>query len=298
MFETYATAYARSGRPAEAGAFKRAARLSLAALRRFVRDDGSLYVVKNRYPAEARHGYETVLVALAVQPAGGDACWPPPIAPRTTRSRSGRARRTWAAPSLVLPGFHKVFAAAGGTFVEYDTFGDPKFNPTGLLRVHVAGGNPQLGPSDGVAAPGLVALGTAWRDAGGQWHRLGGLRVGGRVEILEESPQRVRFRVVYEGMSGGPARIEQAISVEPEGVTIEDRGHGAAHGAAGRAAGADVGRRRDDRHRPRGRDRPPLAARRVEPGHAPVARRHLPAHGRDARPPERPGRGAGGRGLR
>ena len=226
IFETYATAYARSGRPQEAGAFKRAARLSLAALRRFVRDDGSLFVVKNRYPAEARHGYEVysshsqynllaaTMLAAAYRAADDD------VAELPSPADVGGA-------VLVLPAFHKVFAAAGGTSVEYDTLGDPKFNPTGLLRVHVAGGNPQLGPSDGVPAPGLVALGTAWRGAGGQWHRLGGLRVASRVEVVEESPQRVRFRVVYEGMSDGPARIQQSISVEPEGVTIEDEVIGA-----------------------------------------------------------------------
>jgi GT2 family glycosyltransferase len=226
IFETYATAYARSGRPQEAGAFKRAARQSLAALRRFVRDDGSLFVVKNRHPPEARHGYESysshsqynllaATMLVAAHRAADDA-----VAELPSPADVGGT-------ALVLPEFHKVFAGAGGTSVEYDTFGDPKFNPTGLLRVHVAGGNPQLGPSDGVPAPGLVALGTSWRDAEGRWHRLGGLRVGSRVEILEESPQRVRFRVVYEGMSGGPARIQQSISVEPEGVTIEDEVIGA-----------------------------------------------------------------------
>lgn len=226
IFETYATAYARSGRPREAGAFKRAARLSLQALRRFVRDDGSLYVVKNRYPAAARHGYEVysshsqynllaaTMLAAAYRAADDG------IPERPSPADVGGT-------ALVLPEFHKVFAAAGGTSIEYDTFGDPKFNPTGLLRVHVAGGNPQLGPSDGVAAPGLVALGTAWRDGEGGWSRLGGLQTGSRVEVLEESPKRVRFRVVYEGLKGGPTRIQQEISVEPEGVTIEDEVIGA-----------------------------------------------------------------------
>jgi GT2 family glycosyltransferase len=228
IFETYATAYARSGRPQEAGAFKRAARLSLQALRRFVRDDGSLYVVKNRYPAAARHGYEpysshsqynllAATMLAAAYRAADDA-----IPERPSPADVGGT-------VLVLPEFHKVFAAAGGTSVEYDTFGDPKFNPTGLLRVHVAGGNPQLGPSDGVPAPGLVALGTAWRDAAGRWSRLGGLRVRTQVEVFEENPQRVRFRIVYEGVKGGPTRIQQEISVDPEGVTIEDEVIGA-HG--------------------------------------------------------------------
>lgn len=222
VYETYATAYARSGRPREAGAFKRAARLSLAALRRFVREDGSLDVVKNRYPPAARHGYEVysshsqynllaaTMLALAYR-AADDA-----VPERPCPADVGGA-------VLVLPEFHKVFAGAGGTSVEFDTYGDPKYNPTGLLRVHVAGGNPQLGPSDGVPAPGLVALGTAWRDGAGRWQRLGPLHVASRVEVLDVSPQRVRFRIVYEGMSEGPTRIEQAVSVEPDGVTIEDR---------------------------------------------------------------------------
>jgi hypothetical protein len=222
IFETYATAYARRGLLEEAGAFKRAAHLSLAALRRFVRDDGSLYVVKNRYPTEARHGYErysshsqynllaaTMLAAAYI--AADDA-----VAERPSPADVGGT-------ALVLPEFHKVFAAAGGTSVEYDTAGDPQFNPTGLLRVHVAGGNPQLGPSDGVAAPGLVALGTAWRDPGGPWRRLGGRTTPGRVDVLEETPERVRFRVVYEATAGDAARVEQDVLVEPESVTIEDR---------------------------------------------------------------------------
>jgi hypothetical protein len=222
IFETYATAYARSGRPEEAGAFKRAAHLSLGALRRFVRDDGSLYVVKNRYPTEARHGYESYsshsqynLLAATMLAAAYRAA-DDTVAERPSPADVGGT-------AIVLPEFHKVFAAAGGTFVEYDTFGDPRFNPTGLLRVHVAGGNPQLGPSDGVAAPGLVALGTAWRDPGGPWRRLGGLKTAGRVDVLEETPQRVRFRVVYEASVGEPARVEQDVSVEPESVTVEDR---------------------------------------------------------------------------
>jgi hypothetical protein len=58
-FELYARAHAHAGRIAEAGAFKRAARLSLASVTQWIRPDGSGYIVKNRYPIEARHGYES-----------------------------------------------------------------------------------------------------------------------------------------------------------------------------------------------------------------------------------------------
>ena len=35
--------------------------------------------------------------------------------------------------------FHKVIAAAGGTYVEIDTGADPSYNATGLQRIHKAG---------------------------------------------------------------------------------------------------------------------------------------------------------------
>ncbi|HEX2988591.1 MAG TPA: hypothetical protein VHS06_10530, partial [Chloroflexota bacterium] len=58
-YEIYAAQYARKGRMAEAGAFKRAAHLSLRCIERWYRPDGSGYVVKNRFPIEARYGYES-----------------------------------------------------------------------------------------------------------------------------------------------------------------------------------------------------------------------------------------------
>ena len=155
IFETYATAYARSGRPQEAGAFKRAARLSLGALRRFVRDDGSLFVVKNRYPAEARHGYEpysshsqynllAATMLAAAYRAADDA-----VAERPSPADVGGS-------VLVLPEFHKVFAGAGGTFVEYDT----------LRRSEVQPDRPPPGPCGG-RKPAARSV----RRGGGPWPR-------------------------------------------------------------------------------------------------------------------------------
>lgn len=226
IFETYATEYARSGRPAEAGAFKRAARLSLACVRRWIRPDGTGYVVKNRYPIEARHGYEhysshsqyNLLAAsmlVAAHLAADDA-----IAERASPADVG---------GFVLAmedGFHKVMANAGGAYVEYDTSGDGQNNPTGLLRVHLPGANPQLGPSDGATAGGGLAVGPAWSDADGRWHRLAEQRVAGKVEILEEDPKTARFRVVYAGVTGGLTRLQQTVTVEPGGVAVADEAEG------------------------------------------------------------------------
>ena len=78
---------------------------------------------------------------------------------------------------VTTPGFHKVFANAAGTCIEYDTNGDQKYNPTGLLRIHLKDGHAQLGPLDGCAAnysgkDNLFSVGPSWRDARGNWVKL------------------------------------------------------------------------------------------------------------------------------
>ena len=237
-FEIYASHYARAGRPAEAGAFKRAARLSLECTKRWIRPDGSGYIVKNRYPIEARHGYEgysahTCYNLLACSMLAQ--AW----------QFADDAIEELPAPAdvggLVVPilrPFHKIFANAGGTYVEYDTSGDHVYNPTGLIRVHLRGGHPQLGPSDGCAPKysgrGVnLAIGPEWLDDSG-WHRLAAISPPEpAVEILEQSPRRVRFRVVYQWDPQDDARLAevqltQTLTLAGNGVTVEDQFDGAA----------------------------------------------------------------------
>lgn len=231
-FELHASAYAKAGKPAEAGAFKRAARLSLRSVREWIRPDGSGYIVKNRHPIEAKHGYERYsehscynmlacsMLAQAWQFADDSVIEKP--APADTGG--------FVIP--ILDPFRKIFANAGGTYVEYDIRGDHKYNPTGLLRIHVKGGHPQLGPSDGCAplysGKGVnIATGPAWQEPGGQWQSLAELSPPPpTVEILEQDPTRTRFRVSYARLSGGkgpaPVSLTQTILVEPSGVTVTD----------------------------------------------------------------------------
>lgn len=231
LFEIYAAASQQAGRPQEAAAFKRAARLALASILRWIRPDGSGYIVKNRYPIDARHGYESYsahtcynLLACSMLAQA----WQ--YADRSIPERPAPADLGGYVLPILEP-FHKIFASAGGTYVEYDTRGDHVYNPTGILRVHVKNGHPQLGPSDGCASkfsgPGVdLAVGPEWRDATG-WHRLAALSPPEcELEILQESPQRTQFRVIYEIDAG--CALRETITVEPAGVTVEDelRGSG------------------------------------------------------------------------
>lgn len=97
--------------------------------------------------------------------------------------------------------------------------------------MHVKDGHPQLGPSDGCASkfsgPGVdLAVGPEWHDAMG-WHRLAALSPPApEVEILEETPQRTRFRVIYE--INAQCTLTETITVQPGGVTVEDELRGPA----------------------------------------------------------------------
>jgi hypothetical protein len=125
----------------------------------------------------------------------------------------------------MLKPFHKVFANAAGNYVEYDTSGDHLYNPTGLIRIHLKDGHPQLGPSDGCApkysGKGVnVSVGPAWRDGKGLWRKLADVaRAAPKLEILAESSQAVRFRLTYDLP---PVRLTETITVDSEGVTVED----------------------------------------------------------------------------
>jgi len=232
-YEIYAAHYARTGRSAEAGAMKRAARLSLASIKQWIRPDGSGYIVKNRYPLESRHGYENYSAHTCYNMLTCSmlsAAWQ--FSDDSVEERPSPADIGGFVVPILQP-FHKIFANAGGTYVEYDTSGDHIYNPSGLIRVHIKGGHPQLGPSDGCAAKfsgrGVnLCIGPAWQDTTGAWDRLAEISSSApKVEILDETLAKTRFRVIYEikprkDRATLALRLTETITVEPNGVTVED----------------------------------------------------------------------------
>jgi hypothetical protein len=138
--------------------------------------------------------------------------------------------------------FNKVFANAGGMYVELDVAADPSHNATGLLRVHKKGFNPQLGPSEGListktetypadAPRTTAAIGAAWKDVNGNWKRLA--EYPGRdisttsVVDVQAEPNRVSFTVIYQGYFSGPHLVTEHYVVTPDQVeqTIELPGY-------------------------------------------------------------------------
>jgi hypothetical protein len=243
-YEMWAREYALAGRPDIAGAFKRAAMLSLMSHKQWLRPAGTLhggsgYVTKARYPAASQWGYMAysgltnynTLAASALAMA-----WQ--IADTTITERPAPADiGGYVLP--VLPGFKKVFANAGGTYVEYDVRGDQSHNPTGLVRIHLKSSLPQLGPSDGLIGThissaqywpiyptenptGLVntGVGPGWLVAGGVWKTLGALQRIPTLAVLEQTTERASFRVSYAIDSG--STLHETVVVTAGGVTVTD----------------------------------------------------------------------------
>ena len=228
VFEIYASAYEKLGREKEAGAFKRAALLSLKSIKEWIREDGSGYIVKNRFPIENRHGYErysmhtcynmlaTSMLAQAWQFSNDE------IEELASPADVG---------GFVLPilePFHKIFANAKGTYLEYETKGDKTYNPTGIIRAHINGAHAQLGPSNGLAplfsGEGVfLATGPLWQNNTGNWVSLAEQDVESQqVEILEESVNAVKFRITHDlGTEDNQASIQETISIKEGRITVQ-----------------------------------------------------------------------------
>ena len=236
-FESFASRFARRGDPASAGAFKRAAHLSLRSIGRWVRPSGDLWVVKNRMDPRLRHGYESYsfhsqynLLTAAM------------LAIAWLRADDGIAESPCPAETggfgfALQPAFHKVCANVAGTYVEIDTGADLHFNPTGMLRIHHRD-VPSETLSDGVALGAeyttpskpsrSLALGPAWRDRAGQWHALadhGGTDLDPvEFRLVAASASRVEMQLVYRGrLRGGASAVREHLRLSPGGVEIEHR---------------------------------------------------------------------------
>lgn len=222
-YEIWAKRKWREGDKIAAQAFKRAAHLALQSVKRWVRQSGELWIVKNRFDPALRHGFEgysfhsqyNLLAAsmLATAWLFADEQIPEGTCPADV---GGFA--------VHLPDFHKVIANAGGLYVEIDTAADPNYNSTGLLRVHKAGVNPLVGPSDGAAIRDEpLAIGIAWLEDN-LWQPLAGLGrkqiVNTAVAVHEATPQRVRFEVRYELNRPKVRAVIETYDLTPEQVRV------------------------------------------------------------------------------
>lgn len=240
--EVNATRWQKRGRPDVAGSFKRAAHLALASVERWQRPEGDLWIVKNRADPAVRHGFEgaysfnsqynlltAAMLAMAYRHADDS------IAERPTPAEAGSYVVDLREP------FHKIIAAAGGTYVLIDTGADPRYDATGLQRVHAAGvaisplsgsvsAAPYYGPEE---QPGHAALapGLAWREGpDAPWVALADFvnaavthprRVAeAELAVLERVPGQIAFSIRYSLEGPGAKPVEEAYRVSAQGVEV------------------------------------------------------------------------------
>jgi hypothetical protein len=237
-FEIYAARALAAGDADLAAYFKRAARLSLGSMRRWVRPSGEMQIVKNWVDPAEQHGYETYsahsqynLLPMSM------------LAIAFEHAESTEVVAELPAPAdlggfvLHLEELHKVFANAGGAYVEVETAGDHAYDATGLIRAHFAGHSPQLGPSDSVLAapkyiisdkgqrPATTGVGVAWLGADGAWRHLGELtasQIGSAaVQTGQTGAERVTFSVRYTGdLGGGVGVVEEQFALTPDAIEV------------------------------------------------------------------------------
>ncbi len=236
-YEIFAAKSKQEGNLPLARAYKRAARLALQSMTRWQRPSGELWVMKNKVDPSEQFAFEhytshsqynllaMAMLVIAHEHAQSTEDVPEGPAPADI---GGFVFETG------LP-FGKVFANAGGAYIEIETQSDPDHNPEGLLRIHFKDGDPQIGPSDGLtAAPRYllpdagrvsVAVGVAWHDRLGAWRSVAEYDRGRirevEVERLRESPEEVRFDVKYRADFDGPAEVIEHYCVTPEAVHVQ-----------------------------------------------------------------------------
>ena len=233
IFETYASEYAKLGSTKEASIFKRAAMLSLSSITQWVRQDGAGYIVKNRFPLAAKHGYERYSVHTCYNML---ACsmlaqaWQ--FSDDTISEQPAPADLGGFVVPMAAP-FHKVFANAGGTYLEYDTRGDQEYNPTGILRMHIKHAHPQLGPSDGLAAhfsgEGIsIATGLSWQNTGQSWTSLAAQQLKPEnLKVCYETADSVMFLIHYKienkGTLSNAVSITETIGIKNNTITVKEK---------------------------------------------------------------------------
>src|SRR3712207_2197249 len=167
-----------------AGVYKRAAHLALASMHRWVRPSGEMQIIKHWVDPEKRHAYEGYsyhsqynLLPMSMLASAYE------YAVSTESVKERPAPADVGGYVLEIPELHKVFANAGGTYVEIETKADHHYDATGLIRIHMKGISPHPAPSDSLAAhtnynspqpsPITTGVGVSWRDASGAWRTLG-----------------------------------------------------------------------------------------------------------------------------
>ena len=221
LFEYEAARVKRAGDAELAGVFKRAARLAVLSVKRWL-DLRPVGFLKNGFPTSSQHGrqkgygfYGVYSLLIASQLGLARLVSDPKIKERPV---------PWERGAYVIrldDDFHKVFASCGGYHIEIDIRADHHYDATGLGRLHKVGVPTETALSTPIVpkpeylvstpeAPRAVAIGPGWESRGrAQWlSDLSSEIEKVEFEVLDEKPESVNFRIVYVIGKAGDGVVE------------------------------------------------------------------------------------------
>ena len=229
----------RESDPELAAACKRGARLALLSILPWLRPDGDLQIVKNRFDPCERHGHERYSIHTTYNLWTASALALGDLMANTETLEKSIPSEASSYGIFTGADFHQVICANRGCYFQVDVMGDVTRDPSGLVRLNRTGCNSQIGPSDGaVPAPLYTVLGTtdrflshapAWQDHLGNWHRLAGIAAtpeGAQAHLLpvvafhHEPDGTVRCTIDYFGCKSGARHIRLDYRLTPENLTI------------------------------------------------------------------------------
>lgn len=237
-YEVFAAQAMADGDVDLAAYFKRAAHLALKSMFRWVRPSGEMQIIKHwmdpaenfAYEGYSSHSQYNLLPMSMLSIAFEHAAHTESVEEKPCPADVGGF-------VLHVEELHKVFANAGGTYVELDTAGDHHYDATGFIRAHFAGHSPQLGTSDslvsdpayrvpaGSRTPPTTGIGIAWETSPGVWRHFGELAPdltrGATVHPVHLTEHRVSFMVRYAGeFGGGVTAVEETFTLTPDGILV------------------------------------------------------------------------------
>jgi hypothetical protein len=242
LFEYEAARLKQEGKDELAGAFKRAARLALQSVRRWL-DLRPVRFTKNGFPPSSQHGrqqgygfYGVYSLLIASQLGLARLVADPAIVERPVFWERG------AYAVRLDDDFHKVFASCAGYHLEIDIRADHHYDATGLGRLHRTGVPTETALSTPIVprpeylvatpnAPRAVAIGPGCERGGAvRWLADLSSEVGAvEFETLYEEPGRLKFKVGY-GLENPAGAVTETYGLDGQGLTVEwevDNGPGA-----------------------------------------------------------------------
>jgi hypothetical protein len=223
IYELYASRMKAAGNMVAAKAFKRAARLALQSVRRWIQPNKEdIYILKNQFNPSLRFGYEEYSFLsnynnLPSSMLGYAYLFADDTIPE------GPSFAEIGGFALKLDVHHKVFANAGGMYLEIETAADPDYDNTGLMRIHKTNFETLIGPTGmphGHTYP--LALGVTWtkgttKESLAQFWKG---TVNTTLDIIETKTDSVQFIVTYDIQSKLVSTVTEKYSVSPTIINV------------------------------------------------------------------------------